>query len=92
MPSARRQNAKAKKSREMDILSNYGNMHIVLGEGNANSIERDLDNVINGPERHQDFNTLPIRRRSSQENEIRNLDKRNGPDSQDGSEDSIEIL
>ena len=68
MPSARRRNAKARKSREMDILSNYGNMHIVLGKGNSNSIERELDNVINGPERHQDFNTLPNRRGSSHEN------------------------
>ena len=30
-------------------------MDKMLGDGNSNSIERKLDNVMNGPERHQDF-------------------------------------
>ena len=34
----------------MDILSDYGNMDIMLGEGNSNSVERELDNILNGPE------------------------------------------
>ena len=47
MPSTRRQKAKARKSRELDMLSDYGNMDIMLGDGNSNSIERELDSLIN---------------------------------------------
>ena len=55
MPSTRKQKAKARKSRELDMLSDYGNMDLMLGEGNSNSIERELDSLINVPERQQDF-------------------------------------
>ena len=34
----------------MDILSDYGNMDVMLGEGNSNSLERELDTVLNRPE------------------------------------------
>ena len=71
MPSAWRQKAKARKSRELDMLSDYGNMDIMLGDGNSISIERELDSLINGPERQQDLQTFPNRETSSQENEIR---------------------
>ena len=41
-----------RKSREMDILSHYGNMDVMISEGNTNSIERELDSIFNGPEGH----------------------------------------
>ena len=77
MPSTRRQKAKTKKSRELDMLSDYGNMDVMLGEENSNSIERELDSLINAPEGQQDFQSFPNRENSSQENEIRNIDSRN---------------
>ena len=51
MPSTRKQKAKARKTRELDMLSDYGNMDIMLGDGNSNSIERELDSLINVPDR-----------------------------------------
>ena len=79
MPSTRRQKAKARKSRELDMLFDYGNMDIMLGDGNSNSIERELDSLINAPDRQQDFQSFPNRENSSQENEIRDIDSRNEP-------------
>ena len=79
MPSTRKQRAKARKSRELDRLSDYGNMDVMLGEGNSNSIERELDSFNTVPEGQQDFQSFPNRENSSQENEIRDLDSRNEP-------------
>ena len=77
MPSTRKQKAKARKSRELDMLSDYGNMDVMLGEGKSNSIERELDSLINVPERQQDLQSFPNRENSSQEKEIRDIDSRN---------------
>ena len=77
MPSTRRQKAKIRKSRELDMLSDYGNMDVMLGERNSNSLERELDSLINAPEGQQDFQSFPNRENSSQENEIRNIDSKN---------------
>ena len=46
MPSTRRQKAKARKSREMDMLSDIENMDVMLGNGNDNPIERELADAI----------------------------------------------
>ena len=46
MPSTRRQKAKARKSREMDLLSDIENMDVMLGNGGSNSIERELTDAI----------------------------------------------
>ena len=54
-------------------------MDVLLGEGNSNSIERELDSLINVPERQQDFQSFPNRENLSQENEIRDIDSRNEP-------------
>ena len=40
------------------MLSDYGNMDVMLGEGNSNSIERELDSLINVPERQQDLQSF----------------------------------
>ena len=92
MPSTRKQKAKARKTRELDMLSDYGNMDIMLGDGNSNSIERELDSLINVPDRPQDFQSFPKRDNSSQENEIRDIDIRNEPDREGRLIESINIL
>ena len=46
MPSTRRQKAKARKSREMDMLSDIENMDVMLGNGRSNPIERELTDAI----------------------------------------------
>ena len=79
MPSTRRQKAKSRKSRELDMLSDYGNMDVMLCGSSSNSIERELDSLIDVPEGQRDFQSFPNRENSSQENEIRNIDSRNEP-------------
>ena len=46
MPSTRRQKAKARKSREMGMLSDIENMYVMLGNGCNNPIERELADAI----------------------------------------------
>ena len=46
MPSTRRQNAKARMSRDVDMMSDYENMDILFGNQHINSIERDLAKTI----------------------------------------------
>ena len=46
MPSTRRQKAKARKSREMDMLSDIENMDVMLLNGSNNPIERELADAI----------------------------------------------
>ena len=46
MPSTRRQKAKARKSREMDMMFDWDNLDIMLGNGNDNPIERELASAI----------------------------------------------
>ena len=46
MPSTRRQKAKARKSREMDMMSDIENLDVMLGNGNEISIERELADAI----------------------------------------------
>ena len=92
MPSTRKQKAKARKSRELDMLSDYGSMDIMLGDGNSNSIERELDSLINVFDRPQDFQSFPNREKSSQENEIRDIDNRNEPVREGRLIESINIL
>ena len=64
----------------------------MLGNRNSNSIDIELDNAIKSPERHQDFEYLPIRGSSAQENEIRNSDNRTGPVRRDDLAGSIELF
>ena len=45
MPSTRKQKAKARKSREMDMMSEFENLDVMLGSGNSNPIERDRKRI-----------------------------------------------
>ena len=92
MPSTRKQKAKARRSRELDMLSDYGNMDMMLGDENTNSIERKFDSPINVPDTPQDFQSFPNRENSSRENEIRDIDNRNEPVREGRLIESINIL
>ena len=61
------------------MLSDYDNLDIMLGEGNSNSIEIELDSLISGPVGQPYLQTFPNRKNSSQENEIRDNSSRNEP-------------
>ena len=50
---------KARQFTEVEILSDYDNMDVILGEGSTNSLERELDNVLKGPESQQDPKSVP---------------------------------
>ena len=68
MPSTRTEKAKEMRSSEMDILSGYGNMDIMLGGENSNEIERELETVIIRPKGHSNTEALfHLREHSSQE-------------------------
>ena len=57
MPSTRRQKAKARKSREMDMLSDFENLDVMLGNENGNPIERELAEAIDQSSAHGDADT-----------------------------------
>ena len=46
MPSTRRQKAKARKFREMDMMSDLDNLYVMLGNGNDIPIEKELADAI----------------------------------------------
>ena len=81
MPSTRSKKAKARRSREADMLSDMENMDVMLGSGEYNQIERDIDqmtgfsNLLN---RGDDEENHSVRGNSSQENEIRNMPENRG--------------
>ena len=57
MPSTRRQKTKARKSREMDIMSDFENLDVMLGNENNNPIERELADAIDQSSIHGDADT-----------------------------------
>ena len=46
MFSTRRQKAKTRKSREMDMMSDIDNVPVMLGNGSENPVERELADAI----------------------------------------------
>ena len=57
MPSTRRQKAKARKSREMEMMSDFENLDVMLGNNNNNPIERELTEAIDQSSAHGDADT-----------------------------------
>ena len=57
MPSTRKQKAKARKSREMDMMSDFENLDVMLGNSNNNPIERELADAIDQSSAHGDADT-----------------------------------
>ena len=79
MPSTRRQKAKARKSREMDMMSDIDNLDVMLGSGNENPIERELADAIEQPSVQDDYGANEY-----QENIYRNFVRENEPLRQNG--------
>ena len=67
MPSTRKQKAKARKSREMDMMSDFEDLDVMLGNSKNNHIERELAEAIDQSSTHGDADT-----NAYQENEYRN--------------------
>ena len=73
MPSTRSKKAKARRSREADILSDIENMDVMLSSGECNQIEKDIDqrtefcNILN---RDKNGESNSMRGNSSQEKKI----------------------
>ena len=67
----------------MVIFSKYGYVDFMLGDGNTNSLKRELNSISIGPEGQQDMQSLSDRENSSQENEIRDTKNRSGPSRQE---------
>ena len=81
MPSTRSKKARARRSREADIMSDIENMDILLGTDQYNQIERDLEQMTNFSNdfgRNENRENTPTRETSSQENEIRNMPSNRG--------------
>ena len=57
MPFTRRQKAKARKSREMDMMSDFENLDVMLGSENNNPLERELADAIDQSSAHGDADT-----------------------------------
>ena len=74
------------------MLSDYGNMELMLGDENSDSTEREVDSLINVPERRQIFQSFPNRENSSKDYEIRNFHNGICPTRRDGFVESIDFL
>ena len=62
MPSTRRQKAKARKSREMAMMSDFDYLDVMLGNEKNNPIERELTDAIEQSSAHGDVDTNTYRR------------------------------
>ena len=71
MPSTRRQKAKARKSKEMDMMSDIDNLDVMLGNGNINPIERELADAIEQSSVQGDTITVHLQAFSERFAEIR---------------------
>ena len=59
MPSTRKQKAKARKSMEINLMSDFENMDVMIGNENTNPIERELSNMIGNVVNDQDIESNP---------------------------------
>ena len=57
MPSTRRHTARARESREMDLMSDFNYLDVMLGNENNNPIEREITDAIEQSSAHEDANT-----------------------------------
>ena len=93
MPSTRREKAKARKYRETDLMSDFDNMDVMIGNENINPTERELANTIEGSANHYDAESNShTMRNSSQENEIIEFDHKNTVPKQDRFSESMETF
>ena len=93
MPLTRRQKTKGRKSREMDMMSDFDLLDLMTGNDNLNPIERELTNTIEGSTNHYDIesNSHP-RGNPSQENEFRDFTHENTVPRQNRSLETMETF
>ena len=82
MPSTRRQKAKARKSREMDMMSDFDNLDVMLRNGNNNPNERELADAIEQSSPHEDAKTNAYHRKEYRDFTYENDSLRHNDDRQ----------
>ena len=93
MPSTRRQKAKARKSKEMDMMSDFENVGVILANDNINPVERKLSNVIGSSENHCDTEShSQFRENNPQGNGFGHYVHENISPGQDRFQETMEIL
>ena len=93
MPSTRRQKAKARKSREMVMMSDFENKYVILGNDNVNPIDRELSNVIENSGSHCDNESnLQSRENDSDENDLGHYVHENMIPRQDSFQETMETF
>ena len=93
MPSTRRQMANVRRSREMDMISEFENMDVLLGNETTNPLERESANTSNGSIGNNDLESdLHFRIIASEGNKIRNFGRVGEPLRQDRSLESMQTF
>ena len=93
MPSTRKQKAKARKSREMDMMSDFENADVMVGNGNSNPVERKVSDMIGNKGNDQDIESnLQSSRHETHENEFGHYAHENVIPWQDRVQETLEIF
>ena len=93
IPSTRKQNAKARKSREMDMMSDFENMDVMIGNENTNPIKRDFSNMIGNVVNDQDIESNPQSSPyETHENEFGHYARENAIPRQDKVQETLETF
>ena len=93
MPSTRRQKAKARKTREMDMMSDCENMDVLLGNENTKPSERELSVVVRNLENHCDIESnSQFRGKYPQEDDLGHYVHGNGVPGHDWLQETLETF
>ena len=93
MPFTRKQKAKARISREMDMMSDFENMDVMIGNKNTNPIERKLSKMIGNVTNDQDIESNPQSSRyETHENEFGHYAHEKAIPRQDKFQETLEIF
>ena len=93
MPSTRKQKAKARKSSEMDMMSDFENIDVMLGNKNINTIEREHSNVLGNTGDHCDTESnLQPEENETRENDFGNFVRENAIPGQDMLHETMETF
>ena len=77
----------------MDMMSNFENMDVMLGDNNTNAIERELSNVIGNSKNHCDVQSnLQSRENDSHVNDVGHFVHENTIPRQDRFQETMETI
>ena len=92
-PSTSKQKAKARKSREMDMMSDFEKMDVMIAKENTNPIERELSNMIENVVNDQDIESIPQSSRyETHENKFGHYAHENAIPRQDKVQETLETF